>query len=57
MIGRPQAELAEEGPGHRVVVVLARIDELGIEAAAQSRLQGSRLDELWTRPDDADDAH
>ena len=57
MVGRPQPELAEEGSRHRIVVVLTRVDELGVEPRAQGGLQGRRLDELGSRPDDAEDAH
>ena len=42
---------------HRIVVVLTRVDELGVEPRAQGGLQGRRLDELGSRPDDAEDAH
>jgi hypothetical protein len=37
--------------------MLAGIDEPGIEPRAKSGLQGRSLDELRTRPDDAEDAH
>lgn len=50
-----QAQLAEERPRHGVVVMLSGVDELGIEPGPQGRLERGSLDELGSRPDDADD--
>ena len=55
--GAAQAELAEEGAGHRVVVVLAGVDEDLLVSRPEHRLQRGGLDQLGPRPDDADDPH
>ena len=52
-----QAQLTEEAAGHRLVVVLAGVDEDLVVVAAQDRLQRGRLYELRSRADDADDPH
>ena len=57
MVRRRQPELAEEGSRHRIVPVLTRVDELESNRARRSGLQRRRLDELGSRPDDAEDAH
>ena len=57
MIRWVQPELPEERPGHGVVVVLSCIDELRVEPSAERRLERGGLDQLRSRPDDADDPH
>ena len=57
VVGPRQAELREEDAGHRLVVVLAGVDEDLVVARPQHRLQRGGLDELRPRPDDGDDAH
>ena len=52
-----QAQLGEERAGHRLVVVLAGVDEHLFVSGAEGRLQRRRLDQLRPRPDDARDAH
>ncbi len=53
--GEPQ--LGEERPGHRLVPVLARVDEDVVVPGAKGRLQRGRLDQLRSCPDDADEPH
>jgi len=50
-----QAELREERPGHGLVVMLAGVDEDLVVATPQRREERRGLDQLGTRPDDADD--
>ncbi len=52
-----EAELREERAGHRLVVVLAGVDEDLVVPCPQDGQEGGRLDELRARPDDADDPH
>ena len=57
VVGRAQAELAEERARQRVVVVLTGVDGLVVEPRSQRRLERGGLDQLRSRPDDADDPH
>ena len=52
-----QRKLAEEGAGHRLVPVLAGVDEDVVVPASESRPERRELDQLRTGADDGDDAH
>ena len=57
VVGPGEAELGEERAGHRLVPVLARVDEDLVVAGAERGLERGRLDELGSCPDDAHDPH
>ena len=55
--GRGEAELGEEDPRERVVVVLAGVHEHLLVALAQRARYGRGLDELRPVADDGEDPH
>ena len=57
MVGLGQPKLGKERPSHRGVPMLAGVHEDLAVLSAQGGLECGRLDELGSRPDDADDLH
>ena len=57
VVRRRDGQFSEEDVTHRVVVVLAGVDENLVVALAEDLGDGKGLHELWSRTDDGENAH